>query len=1328
MTDRVDVLLVVARPADFAAARSVAGARLSAPWQQRDAGSVAPYLWGSYRATDGRHLSVALARPTHDGGRAGGPIASTLAERLRPACVAMCGVCSGSPADTALGDVIVADPVYGWDEGAWSATGFAGDHRQHRLDPVLARAAQDLDPAGLPSHGAAGLDECRAWLLERLHHGQDPRSHPARRRYFPDSTWAERLALFESEGLIGRDQTGGVTLTDAGATWVLRRLYDDVDGPRRLPFRVLVAPMASGGARIADGTAWPVLRATGMRGIAAVEQEAATIASIAHEAGVPYWLVAKGVTDHAGAEPDDRHRAFAATASAEVLFAVLEAVDLSRPAGRPRPSPFPTTYEPARRVPRPRDDVGRHRARWRANFARHLLNRLHELANKEDWTDARYAELEAEIEMEGRARAWLPGPRHTQTLRREESLSDALERSRERLILLEGEPGSGKSVALRHVATRMAAQIHERPTSPAPLPLYVNLKAFSPPTRPITDAAVREYVVSVLNPERNSDADAFLEQEFARGMTEGAWLFLFDSFDEIPDVLGSTEADVAVEEYGVALRDFLAMSNCRGVIASREFRGPRQLGWPRFRILRLSERRRRALVDRSMLSPHGVETLHSGLQKTAPALRALSESPLFLSLLCSYIRETGRFPDNPYLVFERFVGSRLDRDRHRVERLYEITPDGMRHVAEEIAYEMATGGLGLQPDREALRARVGPATARSGVDAGVGMGALVYAKLAAEEPDPSGATRFSFSHRRMQEYFATCALLRDPDRVTTERLLTDQNWREAAVTILQTQDRDTCAPILDALDRRLAAAARRVDADPDRFAWPARTLHHLSLLDAGVGARTTWVSASTRQAVATVLRAAWKHGRRHDRGWAVESVCLAPPDDMLSLLAEAFQSPSSYLRAEAYRQVGRLESTPPELAVHLRRGLLTQLAEGQLRSRLATLRTQIRRLPDPRDTLRALTLVRALPVVDALLSLVIGVFAVTFGVRFGPKLGLPEALPLNWIIGVTAVVAMRATLVVMIHSPEVSWATPSAGVRMVSRLSDALSVFAGGLALRLKTPFTRTIVVRLLVVLVIFAATAPQVGDPRLGVVSTGLLGYAVLWSPVVMWIAISGWPVGRAQWLALPPVGMVRTAFGRGLMGNWPKALGQVSAILAMSAAGMVIHRFEMRLLADRGIIASNDFGSPDYLRLTPTGVLAASVVAGVVLALALIGLVAWTSAERRLERRVLAEVGRLPAAPTAETMAEIVVRAGSDRMFREVVRALRQAGALSKHPSAVRFLSDVAAAAERSTDRLRVADGSSAEFVAWFAAAKSNRWFVGSLSEPTIDEIAALVADARR
>jgi predicted NACHT family NTPase len=97
----------------------------------------------------------------------------------------------------------------------------------------------------------------------------------------------------------------------------------------------------------------------------------------------------------------------------------------------------------------------------RQTFAEHIEYEIRRLGLQEEWKDKRFAELEAEVEAEGRQRilSIIPFLKRTNSnLRRERSLSKALETSQERLILVEGEPGSGKSIALRHVAETLAVQ------------------------------------------------------------------------------------------------------------------------------------------------------------------------------------------------------------------------------------------------------------------------------------------------------------------------------------------------------------------------------------------------------------------------------------------------------------------------------------------------------------------------------------------------------------------------------------------------------------------------------------------------------------------------------------------------------------------------------------------------------------------------------------------------------------------------------------------------------------------------------------------------------
>ncbi|MFG1607743.1 hypothetical protein [Actinoplanes sp. NPDC049265] len=299
---RVDLLVVTASPEEHDAVRDAAtGVR----WRPESVDGLSCLIGGE----------VALARPDQ-------PI-GPFAARLDPRCVAMAGVCAGDPDQTVPGDVVIADRVHEYDEGKQRATYLDGDHEQHLQDDRWAQAARRFTPEALPSWAAAGAQEARDWLLERLARGDDPLAQVARGRYFPPGTWRGRLDQLVREGLV-RPGHRGHELTAAGEAYDRERRAADTGPPRRLPFAVHVGPVAGGRTAPAGPAIWERPRRTGVNGIAALATGAAAVAAAAREHGIPHWFVVAGVLDPA--EPE-RYRTFAARAAAEVLWALLPQLD-----------------------------------------------------------------------------------------------------------------------------------------------------------------------------------------------------------------------------------------------------------------------------------------------------------------------------------------------------------------------------------------------------------------------------------------------------------------------------------------------------------------------------------------------------------------------------------------------------------------------------------------------------------------------------------------------------------------------------------------------------------------------------------------------------------------------------------------------------------------------------------------------------------------------------------------------------------------------------------------------------------------------------------------
>ncbi|MEU1399069.1 NACHT domain-containing protein [Micromonospora zamorensis] len=687
------------------------------------------------------------------------------------------------------------------------------------------------------------------------------------------------------------------------------------------------------------------------------------------------------------------------------------------------------------------------RLRRRALFADHVESQLRRLDEREEWRDHRFARLEAEVETEGGRRFLLPRRLHRRRddLRREKSLSSALQRSSERLIVLQGEPGSGKSVAMRNAARALAVRAMRRPRLDSRIPLYINLKQLRPVDGRLDAETVRSFVLDQLNRANSRDVEQFLDDEFTSGMRDGTWLFLFDSFDEIPEVLTATELDATVGRYADALYDFLhGMNVSPGVIASREFKGPRRFGWPRFTVQRLTDRQKRELIRKADLAPDAEGQVYAALAGADPMVTRLSGNPMLLGLLCEHVRTTGAFPNSSHAIFETFVRSRLERDRERISKRFSVDPDELRQVAEEIAFCLtAEFGVGLSPSRAQIAGLlhdtviggrpVAPARLNRLLDA------LEYVKLAqAPESGNSGdEVPFTFAHRRFQEYFATCVVIREPDRVPIEALLLDGRWRETAVALLQTQDGDAVTALVASAGRILARGAQTLPtpAEPLAFEWPPNSLHLLDLLDTGLAGRPEDVPASIRASVTTLVDAAWASERRHYQLWAVQATLLAEPSTAETILEESFSSKSMLLRGAAYRYAGRLPEVPAQLSRHLRLALIDQASQGRLLFDWPTVRAQLSRLYEPEPQLRAARLLRWNPVVTGLLVVLTFVAGAIFqgaGPRMGWAAGGSAAVGIIAAIWVAGLLVSRARSRVM---PPGNWAAgafANAGVRLLA--------------------------------------------------------------------------------------------------------------------------------------------------------------------------------------------------------------------------------------------------------------------------------------------------------
>jgi hypothetical protein len=483
---------------------------------------------------------------------------------------------------------------------------------------------------------------------------------------------------------------------------------------------------------------------------------------------------------------------------------------------------------------------------------------------------------------------------------------------------------------------------------------------------------IESFTLKTLNRANDRDVEAFLDEEFQQGLQDGIWLFLFDSFDEIPEVLSSTEADQIIRDYSGAIYDFLhGMNKCRGIVASRYFRGPGQAGFHHFRILPLTDERKLRLIRKASLPVKLEQELLGELGAARYEIREMTKNPMFLSLLCQHMEAGNPFPKNPHSVFESYIDARLKYDTTRLQRRFNLTPDRLRRTAEDVAFAMSSDNdIGLSPNRERLKSAMVRQDIGIEQDFDNVLDALEYIKITRTDTIVTSNTSpsFTFAHRRFQEYFATNVVLREHHRIEPRQLLTDARWRETTVVLFQTQNPESLKSLFEEIRLILSEMSKSIsnmidkpleyistsleDIDPtiqkqelpQLFAWPHGLLHLLSLLQDGFASTANNLPDDIRLVLSKILLTAYTRGILPDRKWALEVAGIALQPILLWLLRSSFAEQSQWMRDITYHQVTKLGSIPEDVASWIRKSLIVSFVEGRLRKERFTTHTHLSRL------------------------------------------------------------------------------------------------------------------------------------------------------------------------------------------------------------------------------------------------------------------------------------------------------------------------------------------------------------------------------------------------
>ncbi|NET33759.1 MAG: hypothetical protein F6K19_17345 [Cyanothece sp. SIO1E1] len=398
-------------------------------------------------------------------------------------------------------------------------------------------------------------------------------------------------------------------------------------------------------------------------------------------------------------------------------------------------------------------------------FQRVVRKTLLDINLETHWTPEYFTALEAEAEIKYKGR-------------KKSRVTDLLKAIKEdhitKVFLVLGDPGAGKSVALRTLCYDLLAEVDRT----GKVPLYIDLKEWGlkekwTKANPPTTSQLRQFILNQLL-GKDVFTDYFLSKYYYKMLESGRFFLILDSFDEIPMVHDEEGSSWLIDRLSeIIYHTLLEAGDSRGILASRFFRRPsRKFNADTTLVIRpFSERKIAITLKKSgNFGPELFRKLFSERSDLIPVIR----NPLSNALLSSYTRRhKNELPPSKASLFSDFLLSRIENSLNIIKHR-QLSSTEVIEFAKELALLMYNDDrYGLEIPLEALKEHYEPKFVE------VMIFILVDAKVGRLRG--SSTNRFSFVHRRFYEYLLSQVLLSDAAKVNKWVILSDPRWRDALV-------------------------------------------------------------------------------------------------------------------------------------------------------------------------------------------------------------------------------------------------------------------------------------------------------------------------------------------------------------------------------------------------------------------------------------------------------------------------------------------------------------------------------------------------------------------
>ncbi len=530
-----------------------------------------------------------------------------------------------------------------------------------------------------------------------------------------------------------------------------------------------------------------------------------------------------------------------------------------------------------------------------ARFAQILITRLNTIDEETRWDDYFFAPLEAEVEV-------ISGRRSSKKI---VDLMSALRNDRtSRILLILGDPGAGKSIALRKLAKELLKEVD----ATGRLPVYVNLKEWATARQwsadlPPTVEEFRQFILRTLR-SYSAFADQFLTEYFDRMLDHGRFFFLLDSFDEMPAVLDVSEDSWLIRHLSHLIGEFFAsQDDGRGIVASRLYRKPKfnRVDSATLEIRPFSDMRiHEALMRSQKLREETIENLFRKRSELIPVAR----NPFSAALIRIYAENHGGgLPSTQLEMYDSYIRGRLTASAEQVKR-YELTDDEIIRGATDIALCMfREPQVGL----EAPVAQLASLLQDTSVDPIVTV--LRYSGLARLGTGPDG--KFSFVHRRLNEFFVALGFLNNPGSIALRAIPTDSRYRDALALYCEVGDPAHVRDIADFCWLEIAS----IEIESDRTKH-LRAVHCLRFLRDAFRTRADCIRFIPELA-GYINRRIEPHGDLLSAKIALEAIGLLPEGRAEPLLIRALEMENPWISETALHSCRHLKRLGPILSRRL---------------------------------------------------------------------------------------------------------------------------------------------------------------------------------------------------------------------------------------------------------------------------------------------------------------------------------------------------------------------------------------------------------------------------